>query len=509
MQLKQIRVLFIILSGLAVSGLLIFLLGVRLELSLVRYFDADEMAYLHWAHNVYSGLLPYRDFLQYVPPGFLYILAPVYVFFEGTSVLMAGRIAAFCIFMAMTGLLFAIFWRARHSKMAVWAAIMLLFLPVPADKLLEIRPDTLATALALLGLYWHIEALRGTKGYVRWTMAGFWYGVSLLILPKTLPQIAVAGLVSVLWCVWGDGTRGYKVRALVQLAAGMGIPAGIFAVWIGVTARSWIVVMTAVYSLAKLPFEVNRIGEVFGMAPDLFFYPNATYYGQPGWSAGLLANHVVWFIGLMTGCFRLVTPFLPGGRKGVFTELLIAGSLLAQVAVFIYGYPLRHAQYLIPIAVFVSFYAADALFIVRHTLSRLRGGAVIIYAGTLMLIFGMWNSTVSVNTPKFALTNREDIGILERALRTIPKNAYVLDLVGSTLYYKDPYYVCCVPFGQWEPYLSRTLPDLASALEKTGTQYVYQGRLERVNTLSLRDKTYIRTHFSPLAGDSSFLVRNK
>jgi hypothetical protein len=287
------------------------------------------------------------------------------------------------------------------------------------------------------------------------------------------------------------------------------IPAGIFALWIGVISGSWDVVMTAVYSLTKLPFEVNRIGEVFGMAPDLFFYPNATYYGQPGWSAGLSANHVIWFIGLMTGCLRLVTPFLSGGRKGVFAELLIAGSLLAQVSVFIYGYPLRHAQYLIPVAVFVSFYAADALFIARNMLSRVRGGAAIGAAGLLVLIYGMWSITVSVATPKFALTNREDIGILERAMRTIPKNAYVLDLVGSTLYFKDPYYVCCVPFGQWEPYLSRELPDLASALVTTGTQYVYQGRLERVATLSLRDKTYIRTHFSPLSGDSSFLVRNK
>lgn len=509
MQLKQIRVLFIIATGLIVSGLLIFLLSMRLQLSLVRYFDADEMAYLHWAHNAFAGLLPYRDFLQYVPPGFLYVLAPLYMFFEGTAVLIAGRVLAFCIFVATSTVISLIFWRVRHSGMAVWAAIMLVFLPLPADKVLEIRPDTLATALALLGLYWHIAALRSTKGYADWMMAGFWYGASLLILPKTLPQIAVAGLVSVLWAVWGDGTRVYKVRALPLLAAGMLIPAGIFALWIGATSRSWVGVMTAVYSLTKLPFEVNRIGEVFGMAPDLFFYPNATYYGQPGWSAGLLVNHAVWFIGLMTGCLRLVTPFLPGARKGVFTELLIAGSLLVQAAVFIYGYPLRHAQYLIPVAVFVSFYAADALFIAWNILCRLRGGAVMGVACMLMFVYGMWNITVSVNTTKFALTNREDIGILERALHTIPKDAYVLDLVGSTLYYKDPYYVCCVPFGQWEPYLSRELPDLVSALETTGTQYVYQGRLERVNTLSLRDKAYIRTHFSPLFGDSSFLVRNK
>jgi len=509
MQLKQIRVLFIIVTGLIVSGLLIFLLSVRLKLSLVRYFDADEMAYLHWAHNVFSGSLPYRDFLQYVPPGFLYILAPLYVFFEGASVLIAGRVLAFCIFAAMTGLLFAIFRQVRHSGIAIWAAIILAFLPLPADKMLEIRPDTLATVLALLGLYWHIEALRGTKGYARWMTAGFWYGTSLLVLPKTVPQVAVAGLVSVLWVVWGEGARAYKARALAQLAAGMLIPAGIFALWIGATSRSWDVVMTAVYSLTKLPFEVNRIGEVFGMLPDLFFYPNATYYGQSGWSAGLSANHAIWFIGLMTGCLRLVTPFLPGGRKGVFAELLIAGSLLAQVSVFMYGYPLRHAQYLIPVAVFVSFYAADALFIARNMLSRVRGGFALGAAGLLVLIYGMWSITVSVTTPKFSLTNREDIGILERAMRTIPKNAYVLDLVGSTLYFKDPYYVCCVPFGQWEPYLSRELPDLASALEATGTQYVYQGRLERVATLSLRDKTYIRTHFSQLSGDSSLLVRNK
>ena len=81
--------------------------------------------------------------------------------------------------------------------------------------------------------------------------------------------------------------------------------------------------------------------------------------------------------------------------------------------------------------------------------------------------------------------------------KTIPQTEYILDLDGRTLYYPNPYYVCCLPFGQHEPFLSRPLPSLVDALERTKTGYVYEGELKRIQTLSPVNQAYIYRNYTP------------
>ena len=215
-----------------------------------------------------------------------------------------------------------------------------------------------------------------------------------------------------------------------------------------------------------------------------------------GYSAGFLANETLWFIGLIVGTFRLVTPFMPDGRKGVWSEILIAGSFILYIASFVFWYPMRHAQYLIPIAVFIAYYAADAIVWVWKRLIYHRWSTLIFlltYAVGLVYLYGIF---FSVNTPKLSFTDTANVPELSKALATIPKNAYVLDLVGTTIYFRDPYYVSGVPFGQWEPFLSRPLPSLSDALERTKTRYIFQGGLGRVSALSQDDQTYIAAHYT-------------
>lgn len=507
MRLTQFRVPLAKILGLFSFGLLLLLLWSRLDSSLMRYFDADELAYLHWAHNVFSGHLPYRDFLLYAPPGFLYVLAPMYAFVEGQVVLFVGRTVAFVLYVMTAGAMSYLFWQVRKSWVAVLAAALFVFLPLPQDKLMEIRPDTLAVLLALLGLICEIDAIRLPRRYWMFTLSGLLYGASLLVLQKTLPQVVVSSVVLFAWMFLGEESVWHRKRAFISFVAGGVISFGMFVFWVAFVFRDWTVVDTVVYSLTKLPFEVNRIGEVFGMQADLFFYPNTVYYGLPGWSVGLVANHICWFIGLMAGSIRFVSPFVAHGKKGVWQEMLIAGTWLSYILSFLYGYPLRHAQYLIPIAVFVAFYAADVVLVAWNYLNQRQEGRFVFILGFAALCIGIWNVNGQINMPKLMLTNDEDVRILNRAIAMIPKGAYVLDLVGSTIYFADPYYVCCVPFGQWEPYLSRPLPDLPSTLERTHTRYIYQGRLGRVSTLSAANQAYIRAHYRSESADNSLLVR--
>lgn len=427
-----------------VTGIILgFMLFWKLNLGLTRYFDADEFAYLHWAHNVFTGRLPYRDFLLYVPPGFLWILSSLYFFFQGTAILTAGRVFAWVVYAGICVVLGVILVELRGNRGSrgirrmrenLWLlflpGVVLSFLPIPSDKFLEIRPDNLAMLMALIGVIGEIRAIREKKkNWFFWS--GVMYGVSLLILPKTLPQVAVAVLVGRSW----------------PLVAGIGLPLALFALWLlPLGDIAW-------YSLTKLPFEVNRLGELYPMGRDLFFYPNEIYYGAKGWSTGLLANHAVWFVGLFVGIHWLLS-----------REFLIAGSMFAYILAFMYGYELRHAQYLIPIACFVALYAADGV-------RRLGVLGVLGVLGAMTPVF------LAVNTPKMAWTNEQDYLRLERVLAAVPKDATVFDLVGATIFYNDPYYVSAVPFDQWQRYLSRPLPTL---LLPKGT-YIYRDKLGRVD----------------------------
>ncbi len=505
---KIFVIIFSFLSGL----LLLSFLWWHYQLGLIRYFDADELAYLHWAHNVFLGRVPMLDFLMYVPPTFLYLLSLLYIISSGTTIFLTGRIMAWMIFVGICAVLGLLFTLVRGERDKWWLFLLpglfLLFLPLPFDKFIEIRPDNLAMLTVLLGLICQIRLIQYEKQSMAFWSGGF-YAVSLLILPKALPQTVIGVVIFACWALWGDQKMRQKRLILMRMfIIGLIFPFMVFGLWVLSVSRSVRELDTIIYSLTKLPFEVNRLGEQFFMQPDLFFYPNSIYYAEAGIGRGLIANHVIWLVGLFVGIVRLMTPFVANGKNGVWIELLIAGSFIIYVFSYVLWYPMRHAQYLIPVAVFIAYYAADAVLMVWNKLRNSLWGAVLF---AVVYIFGLgflYETNRTVNSAKLSYTNIENIRELSSALTLIPKDSYVLDLDGSTIYFKDPYYVSSVPFGQWEPYLSRPLPSLSQALETTNTKYIYDGQLGRIQTLSLKDQAYIHAHFSLLPGSRIFMRKD-
>lgn len=479
-----------ILIGLTVLtvGVLLWFLWGKGQLAIARQLDVDEFAYLHWAYHFSIGKLPYRDFFFYVPPGFLVALAPVFWFAHGVGPILAGRAMELFFFVLLCGAMSYLFWQLRRSWIALAVPVLLLFLPLPSDKFLEIRPDTLAVLLATIALMFQIRWMRGRRAWDG-GLSGFFYSVSLLVLPKTVPNVLVAALIT-LFSLKGERRWGRKLKPLL---VGFGIPLLIFGLWIVLFNDPG----KALYSLIILPFEVNKVGRLFVMMPDLFFYPNTTFYGEPGYSVGLLTNHVLWIVGLGIGLYRLLTPALHRGKAAMWEELLVAGTFLTQVFFYVQLIPLKHAQYLIPIAPFVAWYTADGINSLWQ-LMRKKTVTMVIFAGLCMFSLGWLISVFQrVQTPKFALNNREALEALERIFATIPQREYVFDLDGRILYYPDPYYVCCLPFGQFEPFLSQPLPSLSQSLEQQQVRFVYEGPLQRVNTLPSADSAYIHAKYVP------------
>ena len=509
MKLQKIFVIiFSFLSGL----LLLSFLWWHYQLGLIRYFDADELAYLHWAHNVFLGRVPMLDFLLYVPPTFLYFLSPLYIIFSGTTIFAAARIMAFLIFLGICAALGILFTLVRGERENWWlfllSGLFLSFLPLPFDKFIEIRPDNLAVLAGLIGLICQIRLIKYEQKHMAF-WSGVFYAVSLLILPKALPQAVIGVVIFACWAFWGDKKMQQKRLILLRMFIfGLILPFTAFGLWVLRVSHTFVELDTIIYSLTKLPFEVNRLGEQFFMQPDLFFYPNSIYYAEAGIGRGLIANHVIWLVGLFVGIVRLMTPFVANGKNGVWIELLIAGSFIIYVFSYVLWYPMRHVQYLIPVAVFIAYYAADLVLLVWNKVRNHPWGTVLFAIVYIVGLGFLYETNRTVTTAKLLYTNVKNVAELSSALTLIPKGAYVLDLDGSTIYFKDPYYVSSVPFGQWEPYLSRPLPSLSQALETTKTKYIYDGQLGRIQTLSLKDQAYINAHFNRLSSSHIFVRKD-
>lgn len=196
-------------------------LAVVLRIGVVvnRPIDPDESQHLHVAWLVAQGQVPYRDFWEHHLPFFHYAIAPLTAWLANRSeVYLAGRAL-----MALTAALVVVLtWRlARRLSAdgAVWAVVVLLFLPQFAETSTETRPDVpallahLASLLALVG--W-----REGRGPGWLWVVGAWQGVALALSLKALYGVVGVALVVAGTPATEVTSRGGWVGSLGRLVGG-------------------------------------------------------------------------------------------------------------------------------------------------------------------------------------------------------------------------------------------------------------------------------------------------
>jgi hypothetical protein len=483
---KQFRILF---PGIILAGLLLYLLWWRLQVSSVRYFDVDEFSYMHWTAAIARGERPFIDFFIFITPGFMWVFAPIYwIYGVSTQVFMAGRVVSYMIFLGILGSLGYLYGITRGWKWALLPIVILTFLPMPYDKFLEIRPDNLAMLFALLGVIGEIVAIRAKRIHW-WLVSGLLYSASLFVLAKTLPIVAVGGGIAVIssWRDW---------KKILFFFLGLLAPWIVFFLSAAVFGNFSVVW----YSLTKLPFEAYKFSLNYYMGANLFFYPNALFYGGNGYTitSGLIVNHAIWILGLCVGAYRLVTP-ARGKKNELFVELLVSGVFFVSVAAYVKFFPWKHTQYLIPIAVFVAYYAADGLSGLFYWIERLGGrasfGIVLLGFSYLVIVI-----TKDINAPKLLNANTVQITELSTLIHTIPLSTHVVDLEGRMVFWPDGYPVSSLPFDEFLSYVSRRPLPLAQYLDKYPADYIYDGDSNRFITFTAENLAYIHAHFSPVSG---------
>ena len=472
----------------------------KLQLGFVRYFDHDELSYLYWARHMVDGSMPYRDFLAYTAPGFFWFLEPIVYFFHGFDVFIAGRIMMYGVFLGLVMAVSGLFWEMRKSWTVVFIPLLLVFLPLPSDKFLEIRPDTLAILLVISGLWIQIRCMNRPLLKTRRVdlfLAGMCFGLSLLVSQKMLMLVGISFLGFIGWSRTHSSRR--DMGAIIGGGASIGLIAGLWFATLGNIPLIW-------YSLVQLPFEANKLGVLFPVAADFFFHPNDVIYGTGGYHLGYWLNLFIWVLGILIGIFRLVIAVTFQDSKTVWQEAIISVNFILSVILFVYYMPMKHPQYLIPLAVFVVWYVADGLYLLWEENKK-----TAVHQVSAALVFGLLLYLLLVghqlvNEPKVHWNYDQDVE-LKPLLQMIPKKEYVLDFECISLYYPSPYYITCMPVGQMTPFMSLKLPTIQDRLKETDTRYIYQGRWHRTQELLKDDQVYIAKHFTPI-GDGKLLVRN-
>lgn len=494
---KQFRTLLIVML---LTGLLGYLLFWRYRVSVTRLFDIDEFSYMHWTAQVARGERPYVDFISYFTPGFMWAFAPIFwIYGVSVNVFTAARSVSFVIFLGILGSLGYLYGITRGWRWALLPVVILAFLPMPYDKFLEIRPDNLATLLALIGVIGEVIALMGkSRGAgsryagkkIWWLVSGFAYSASLFVLAKTLPIVAVGAGIAVL-SAWKDRKKFLffllgLLGPWVLFFSGAAVFGHFSAVW---------------YSLTTLPLEVSKSAVNYHMEANLFFYPNDWFYGLPaqagGITLGLIVNHAIWIVALVVGTYRLVTPIRDSKKNNTLIELLVAGVFFVSIAAYVKFFPLKHSQYLIPIAVFVAYFAADGLENFFDWLIHAGGFASfgIIFLGFAYILVVVMKQ---VNTPKLKASMSGQLNEISALIRVIPLPARVVDLEGRMVFWPDGYPISSLPFDGFLSYVSRPPESLNEYLAKHPAEYIYDGDSNRMATLTTENLAYIRAHFAPV-----------
>jgi len=185
-----------------------------------RHIDPDESQHLHVAWLLSQGSVPYRDFWEHHLPFFHYAMAPLTASFaDRPTVYFVAR----TVMAAMAGVAVWLTWllaRRLSADGAIWAVIILAFLPQFAETSTETRPDVPALVAYLLGLVALVRWRETGRSWWLW-VAGVWNGIAWALALKAvfvLPGVLLAAVTG----VPGEGRRWQRrARALGCLCGGI------------------------------------------------------------------------------------------------------------------------------------------------------------------------------------------------------------------------------------------------------------------------------------------------
>jgi len=467
-------------------GLFIVLIGLllaRLQVAIVRYFDPDEFAHMHWAYLLTIGKLQFSDFFFYVLPIYQFFMMPIFFLRASANVVIAARIWQYMLYAANAILVFRIAQKGFNNKhIGLLAAVIFAAFPMTFDKTIDIRPDMLMVFFYLVS----VDIILTTN---KWNVKrALSFGACLAVSGLTLPKIVFA-VPAVAFLLFVRKNKPTLIH-LLWIATGAAIPV------IGMLGFLTVNGLTqqAVLSILKDSVAVNQGKIPFSPWKALSPWP-LVYVESAGPSWPWYVNTAIW---LTSGAGLLIT-LVKKPTFGMF-HVLFFGVGIA----FLFLFPAPYLQYFLPLSVFGSILAAAAISFIYDLFRKATGNAnvagflyICIIASIIYALLTSFNIQYQIRVRE-GNTNTEQTTVITDLLRISKPEEPVYDMVGSYVFRPDAYYYCCHPYGEFADNATIKIPPLRNLLVSTNTRYIILDRtgMSLWQTPSA-DLAFIKSHYQP------------
>jgi hypothetical protein len=289
--------------------------------SVSRRPDWDEMEHLHSAYLLSQGKLPYTQFWEHHSPALWIALAPLMKAFPpGVWICDFARVAALLISLAACAL--AVLMAQRlHRTTAVTPVVLFLWLAsVEPLEFYNLRPDIPANVLSMGAMLMVLTS----RASWRVLSGGVLLGLSLSLMPKHLPLVAVLPLV-ILW----EGLGPRNVARIVALH-GLGIVLGLTPLFVWLNARD--LVGQFIFWVLEFNQDANlQVGGAFPLIPALLMAAWLVRIQANHWTRLLPAERMLVAALLATGAMYIMEPFHKRmyGQQMFLLMAIAVGSLEA------------------------------------------------------------------------------------------------------------------------------------------------------------------------------------
>lgn len=466
------------LAILAGFACLVYILILRFQVGLIRFFDEDEFTHMFRSYLISAGKIPYKDFGYFYSPIFAMLFAPFFAIFKDQiAVVFLSRSLAFLIFLAGVVAIFFLGKKLANIRTGLLAAFLWSFLPLAFDKTLEIRPDNLAIVFWLISLVFLV--------YFRHFFAGLFFGLALATIIKiafVYPGFAIFFLFS----LKKDFNK--SLKNIVVFHLGMILPVAILLLFF----LPFGTFTQAFYSIFIMPLEVSQAYGTRYFVPYFPFSPNDAFYGVAGKSLPWFLSNLVLVLGVI-GIVRsrLKWFFLP--------------SFLSLTTALLYLYRVTLVQYYLPVLILAVLGTAE-LFGDLFELIRRRAKFVFILFWLVffgVLTYGFRQSALA----HFRWGNDYQVGLVATVLNNSQPGDYFFDGTGYHLFRPSGYYLCCEFFGDWVNKLSQPLPNFQDQLRSTQTKFIFQ--IPRLGRLTKDNKVFLEENYFPTRVKDLYAVGKK
>lgn len=489
----------ILLSVSLICFLLILLL--RLQYSIVKIFDPDEMTHLHTTYLMSIGKLPFLDFYWGHLPYINFLLFPIFkILPEGPSVLIASRLLMFLINCGSLFILYKISRKLHLSPFAsILALIYLLISPFSFERFFEIRPDIPMVFFILLSVYLVLKVINteSKKEEKDIFLIGLSLGIANAFLLRGVFAVAVIGITFLIYFLVKKYSFKKILKRLILYSFGLILPIlSVISYWY--VSGILNLAIKHIFYYGPQVFGVYKLG--YGPWVYLgIFYGNYSYFESSlfNWFYNFdkywfYLTQITWTMAVIVCIKKCVSAIpLPINKMGS-SQKLTHGFIVACTIIYafsLYSYRIYLPQYWMVVLLFVSLLAAEGLYSIKKILPSLPG-----------FIFGL--SVVIFPTIIFFNHSFNQLGhyAQDRQLKNIQyiidnskKTDAFYDGIGAYVFRPDcAYSSMAVPFEIPKEALKYIIDEIKIS-HCTG---IILGLYERINMWGSGDVAYMRNNYA-------------